>query len=241
MLAILNPHVSRRALDRRATLVLAALALLLVVPLAAFRLVPRPAARQATPSPTPSLARGARAYEERQVLAMMLRDPVRPRQGTPRRIPETHRAGPKDWKRKTVAFELLPKLDTMPRRGADAKSVIGRRGASGGPTVCVSYSLASITKQEGKPAQGDDAAFRMPPPDFHWAMSDPDVAARCTVTVQVMQTAKALSPPTQRLEFILAWEGNGKDQPSSAEEIEQFLRTPELLELLQYLAPLRET
>jgi beta-lactamase regulating signal transducer with metallopeptidase domain len=240
MLAILNPRVSRRALDRQATLVLAALALLLVVPLAAFRPVPRPAARQATPSAVRSIARGVPAYEERQVPAMMLRDTVRPHRAAPRHVPTTHRPGSTDWKRKTVAFELLPKTDSTSIPGADVNSVPAWKRPGGGPTVCVSFSLASITKHEGKPVRGDAAAFRAPPPEFHWTMSDPDLAARCAVTVQVMQTAKTLSLPTRRLEFILAWEGNWK-APSSAEEIELFLRAPELLKLLQYLAPLRES
>jgi len=243
MLAILNPHVSRRALDRRATLVLGALALLLVVPLAAFRPVPRMVTRQAARSTARPLAQGARAYE-RPIMAMMMMDTSRPRHVTPRRISETHRAGSTSWKRKTVAFALRPKSESLPLPGSDSTSALARKitgGDGATTTVCVSYRTASVTKGEGRPAQGEDAAFRMPPPDFHWTMSDTHVAAaHCTFTVQVMQATEALSP-NQRLEFILAW-GDGKDEPSSTHEIEQLLGTPELLlELLRHLAPARAT
>lgn len=243
MLAILNPHVSRRALDRRATLVLAALALLLVVPLAAVRAVPRMMTRQVTPSVARPLARSARAYE-RPTMAMMMMDSVRPHRVARRQMPKTDRASRTNWKRKTLAFELLPKSDTLPvplpGAGGDPKSLLAQKGLSGDnahTTVCVSYRTASLTKDEDGPAQGEDAAFRVPPPNFHWTMSDP---ARCTVTVQVTQARKISSSSTQ-LEFILAWEGQGTSQPSSVSEIEQFLRTTKILELLQYLAPLRET
>jgi hypothetical protein len=184
--------------------------------------------RQAVRSAAHPLAQSARSYE-RPIMATMMMDTLRPRHVAPRRI--------------SVAFKLLPKSKSTVLPGSDSKSPPARKitGDDAATTVCVSYRTASVTKDEGRPAPGEAAAFRMPPPDFHWAMSDTYVAvAHCTFTVQAIRATDA-PPSSQRFEVTLAWDPQGKDELSSTDEITQFLQRPELLELFRYLAPARET
>jgi hypothetical protein len=255
MLAILDPHLSRRALDRRGALLLGVLTALLIVPLAAFRLVPRQDApstprHASTPAPVPAGALASAGHR-----TTPRRTPAEA-QLTKAQLPEARLAAPRGPA--GVAPEPLVSSEEI----SEQPSAIAQ-GPAAGPASSAPWSVTPAVPdsgiraiyvmvqetpewEKGLDTQKSASREKALPVDASHVRKQGSVKdnanltdslakkVRYTYTLHILHKGSAQG---RQFDLILAWDGNGKDSIPSPAKLRELLEAPELIELLRHFTP----